>query len=190
MKRKLVEAGGDQFEKIRNFLDNAGPITVQQTLEGTVERESVREADATRYRREEKLEELREDARIEKELDEQEASDKELDPLRARLHDLDEKLNELSKGLFYGEFALWSLECHKAIEMRRLAKKLDSAEFMDTLKEAVRLSRDFYLRYNEIETLSDISENQDSSMHNIAMMCKWLGIRPDRAPEIPTTFFD
>lgn len=173
-------------------MDNVGPIMVQTSLEGAITQESKRESEATRERREHKLEELREDAKIEKELDEQDAQDKALDPLRSKLHDLDLKLNELSKGKFFGNCAFRGLETFTSGDMRKLWKQMQAPDpylqFFETLKEAVRLNRDFYLQYHGIESLGEIKANEDISMHNIAMMCKWLGIRPDRTPELPATF--
>jgi len=194
MRKGLLRSSQRDFVKIRNFMDNVGPIMVQTSLDGAITQESNREAEATRERREYKLEKLREDARFDKEFEEDEARSKALDPLRGKLHDLDLKLNELSKGRFFGTCAFRGLETYTSLDLRKLWKQIQHPEpyleFFETLKEAVRLNRDFYLQYHGIESLGEIKANEDISMHNIAMMCKWLGIRPDRTPELPATFFD
>lgn len=207
MRKSLLQSSRYDREKLRNFLDNTTTITVQKTLEGTIEAESKQEADRTKQRRADYLEEMKQDARFEKEANEADKISKSLDPLRERLHELDLKLNELSGGgEFFEGFAFMGLECKSLRDLKALAKKLWRSEsisswewwfanpevspFMTTLIEAVKVNRDFYLRYHGIQNLLEISKNEDISMHNIATFCKWLGIRSDLAPEIPATFFD
>jgi hypothetical protein len=179
----LLRSSQRSFEKITNF--TAAKITVQRTLDGNVDRDSQRKADDARRRR---LFKIIDEGRIKKESDKWDRNDKAVEPLRDRMHDLEQKLGELSKGeLFDGRTGL---ECMRIVDLRDLAHKLHSDEFAATLTEAVKVHRDFYLRYYDIENLADISANEDQSMHKVALMCRWLGIRSDRATEVPATFFD
>lgn len=183
MKLRVYRSSEHDHEKLRNFLDET--ITVQTTLTGALDSDSENRAHRAKQNQ---LKEIREAGRVRKESDKWDRNEKAVEPLRDKMQDLEQKLGELSKGeLFDGRTGL---ECMTIKDLRDLAHKLLSDEFAATLTEAVRVHRDFYLRYYDIEDLADISANEDQSMHKIALMCRWLGIRSDRATEVPATFFD
>lgn len=100
-------------------------------------------------------------------------ADPKWDVMRHRMSDLEKRLNELSDGKFYGDYAGRGLETYRLFEMKHLAKPC-SSEFMQVLKEAVILHRDFYIGYMGLVDLLDAK--QDVSCFNIARMCRWLGI--------------
>ena len=110
--------------------------------------------------------------------------EKKVDPLRHKLALLNAKLNELSGGKYYGRYAAVGLECCSVMEIRKLAKQVGSEEFMSTLRELAETNRDFYLTYHDVDDLSVFSRNEEPCMHNIAAMCKWLGIRPSRVRNV------
>jgi hypothetical protein len=95
------------------------------------------------------------------------------DAMRHRMADLEVRLNELSDGKFYGEFAGRGLETYRISQIKHLAKTC-SPEFMQGLREAVILHRDFYTSYMGLVDLLDVK--QDDSCFNIARMCQWLGL--------------
>jgi len=100
-------------------------------------------------------------------------ADPKWDVMRHRMADLEARLNELSEGKFYGDYAARGLETYRLFEMKHLAKTC-SPEFMQVLRDAVILHRDFYIGYMELVDLLDAK--QDVSCFNIARMCQWLGI--------------
>ena len=106
--------------------------------------------------------------------------EKRVDPLRHKLAQLNAKLNELSGGKYFGKYSWVGIECCSIHEIRKLAKDVGSEEFMATVKELVETERDFYLTYHDVDDLSAFSRNEEPCMHNIASMCKWLGIQSSR----------
>ena len=110
--------------------------------------------------------------------------EKRVDPMRHKLAQLNAKLNELSGGNYFGRYAQVGLECCSVVEIRKLAKQVGSEEFMATLRELAETNRDFYLTYHDVDDLSAFSRSQEPCMHNIAAMCKWLGIQSSRVRNV------
>jgi hypothetical protein len=92
-------------------------------------------------------------------------------------------MNRISRGQFFSDATLRGLETYTVTEIRKLAHSLTSPAFMNALRESVILHRDFYLAYYRgwaVKSLLDVPAAQDISVHNIAAMCRWLGIPPTR----------
>ena len=102
-----------------------------------------------------------------------------LDGARSTMADLENRLNKLSDGKFFGGCYSRGLETYTVGEIKRLCKEVASPEFMEALKESAQAHRDFYCDYNKRLTLRWAKPNQSSSEYNIRRICEWLGI-PDR----------
>jgi len=92
-------------------------------------------------------------------------NDEELDKLREEMHLLEEKLNEMTHGEFYGSCAARGLETYKIKEMERLVSKFP--QIRDTLREYIAKHVEFYEKYygQYGKTLTDIKA--DESVQNI-----------------------
>ena len=99
--------------------------------------------------------------------------------MRSTSHDLENRLNKLSHGKFFGDCYSRGLETYTVGEIKRLCKEVGTARFMEALKECARAHRDFYCEYNKRLTLRWAKQNTSSSEYNIRRICDWLGI-PDR----------
>lgn len=103
-----------------------------------------------------------------------------LSPCMRQMHDLEEGLNELTNGEFYGGAVGRGLETFKVTELRRLAKKHDSPEFKEILYKAVFLHKGFYERVSRGDNppvpLTDEYFKGDISVQNISSHCRRLGI--------------
>jgi len=98
-----------------------------------------------------------------------------------RMTQLEERMNLLSKGRFFGGFTSRGLETYTMTEIRTLAHGLASPAFMKALRDNVVLHRDFYLKQYRVRSLTRIPAGQDTCAANIAAMCRWLDI-PQEAP--------
>jgi hypothetical protein len=72
-------------------------------------------------------------------------NDEEIDKLREEMHQLEEKLNELTHGEFYGPYALRGLEAFKVKEIQLLVLKYP--DIRDVLGECILKHREFYEKY-------------------------------------------
>ena len=106
-----------------------------------------------------------------------------LAPLCRQMRDLDEKINELTNGEFYGGCALRGLETFKVTELRKLAKKHDYQELKEILRKAIFLHKAFYERCSRGDNpplpLTDEFHRGSTSVQNISSQCRWLGIDPE-----------
>ena len=100
--------------------------------------------------------------------------EKQADKQRSVMHRLEEKLNELTKGEFFGFCASRGLETFTISEIKALYWKHYSPEFDEVLRKCIREHKEFYETYHGC-LLDDESLKSDSSAQNILIMWKWKG---------------
>ena len=100
--------------------------------------------------------------------------EKQADKQRSVMHRLEEKLNELTKGEFFGFCASRGLETFTISEIKALYWKHYSPEFDEVLRKCIREHKEFYENYHGC-LLDDESLKSDSSAQNILVMWKWKG---------------
>ena len=103
----------------------------------------------------------------------QETGRPDLNEKRRKLASLEEELNRLSNGLFFGEFAHRGLETYTISEIKRLTKQVGNPVFKEKLREAVEEHISFYSEYYGKLT-PQIAKS--TSVNNILKMAKWLNI--------------
>jgi len=94
------------------------------------------------------------------------------DKVRDKLNKLEDKLNELTNGEFYGDFAVRGLETYKVREVGRLLAKYPLIR--EVLRECIIAHIEFYESYFG-KPLTDESLRNDSSIQNILALSRHFG---------------
>lgn len=107
-----------------------------------------------------------------------------LNPMRTEMHLLEEKINKLTNGKFYGDFTGVGLECTKVSTIKKIVKDQASPELEKTVHRCVLLHKGFYERLHTQYSkspilLTDEFLKNDSCVQNIIAQCRWLGIDVD-----------
>lgn len=107
---------------------------------------------------------------------------KALDPLRNQMSELEQRLNKMTKGDFYGEFAARGLETMTVDELKPILRK--HPQIYPLLRKAVKLHWKFYVQMNATQNhVYDVEEalkgdrQMGGSMKKIRQQMKWLRIR-------------
>lgn len=101
------------------------------------------------------------------------------------LWQVEEELNKLTKGEFYGDFAAVGIECSTVTDWRKLLKKYP--EVKEKLREAVRLHKGFYehcLGGGKPIAEVVIDRKGCECEQNIERLSRWLGLDVTQAESV------
>ena len=99
--------------------------------------------------------------------------------MRKRITALERRLNELSEGLFFGEFLHRGLSTFRLRELQRLAKQVGKPEFIAVLRITARELLKFYIRLRR--GLEGVLA--DRGLETFLRICRWLGIDLEEAAQ-------